>query len=91
MQRTDFSSHHTPVSVWKYLVHDFLEMACFLTNDQRDYLIEELGQEETQADFIRVHPSFSTEGRVIVVCEEGAANECWLYSPREKKLLKRKL
>ena len=92
MQSTGDDSHNSMSNVWKYLVHDYLEMACFLTDDQRDHLIEELGRENIVADFIQVYPSFSIDGRVVVVCgESSAAQQCWLYAPKDKTIMKKQL
>ena len=83
-------------SVWEDLVTDFLEMACFLTPEEQDFLLDELRQRPTSADSIEVFPSFRIDGRIVVVCERlpseggpsGAIRECWLYYPREKKIKK---
>ena len=76
-------------SVWEDLVMDFLEMACFLSPDQQTYLIEALEEEGTETDNVHVYPSFCIEGRVVIICEEKPVRECWLYYPKEKKLVKR--
>ena len=80
-----------PLPVWEDLVQDFLEMACFLTPSERDFLIEKLQQEQTLPDSLRVYPSFIIGDRLIVVCEDGFASECWIYYPKEKRVEKSRL
>lgn len=78
--------------VWEDLVNDFLEMACFLTEEERARLLGELLADGTKADAIHVHPGFSIDGRLVIVCE-GADDlrEFWIYEPREKKIRKQKI
>ena len=82
--------------VWEYLVSDFLEMACFLTRDEQDVLLEALRQAGITAVAIDSEPSFSIDGRIIIVRDEMAAKEtsaeapqeCWVYSPKGKRIRK---
>ncbi len=66
-------------NIWEYLVGDFLETACFLSIKEQACLIEELQRQKIQAESIDVHPCFSINGKVIVVCEKIAPKECWLF------------
>ena len=86
-------------SVWEYLVTDFLEMTCCLKEDEQDFLVAALKQEGIKADAIDTHPSFSIDGRVILIHGKNRGletpgdpiKECWLYSPAEKKIRRREL
>lgn len=73
-------------NVWQDLVCDFLEMACFLKPDDHTYLIEELQKQNVKADSIDVHPCFSINGKVIIVCEEIVPRECWLFFAKRRQV-----
>ncbi len=75
-----------PGHVWKDLVSDFLEMACFLEPQEQEFLVRELQQQNIAAESIEVHPCFSINGRVVIVCEDVAAQECWLYFVKKQKI-----
>lgn len=77
-----------PKRVWEDLVVDFLELACFMTEEQQDYLIHQLSLLNLQAESIEVHPCFSVQGKLVVVCEEIPVQECWVYFSRKKKIQK---
>ena len=63
-------------SVWEYLVGDFLETACFLNSEERNCLVQELQRQNVKAESIDVHPCFSINGKIIIVCEEILPKEC---------------
>ena len=79
-------------SAWKDIVSDFLEMACFLNNDEQTTLMSALQNENILADEIRVYPCFSISGCLIIICEESfngpvIQNEkAWLYYPKRKEI-----
>jgi hypothetical protein len=77
-----------PLPVWEDLVQDFLEMACFLTSGEREHLIGEIDKEGVASDALRVFPSFMIDRRLIVICEEGIASDCWIYYPKERRIEK---
>ncbi len=72
------------------IIQDFLEVACKLAEKEQDYLVKELAQEPPLAEAIEIHPAFSVDGKIIVVGNT-PASECWLYTPKGKKILKNKL
>ena len=74
------------VSVWKYLVTDFLEMACFLNTEEQEHLLNELARSGIRADAICAHPGFSIQGKLVVICEETTPVECWLYDPKKRNI-----
>lgn len=73
-------------NVWEDLVSDFLEMACFLKPEDHTYLIEELQRQNVKAESIDVHPCFSINGKVIIVCEEIVPRECWLFFAKRRQV-----
>ena len=77
--------------IWEYLVDDFLEMACFLRDEERRFLIKALTEQEVSSENLTVHPCFSIDGKVVVVLEDPAGRECWLYEPRGRKISKHRL
>ena len=83
--------YEIPLPVWEDLVQDFLELACLLTQEEQALLMEELQNNGVQADALQVYPSFNIDNRLVVVCEGQQAYECWVYYPKDKKLIKRRL
>ena len=81
-------------SFCEYVVDDFLEVACFLKEDKRRFLIEELRLQGAGGGTLNAYGSFSMAERLVVVIEGPAIQECWLYYPDqgkiEKHLLRRK-
>lgn len=77
-----------PSSVWQDLVYDFLEMACFLRPEEQGLLLKELQKQEPEAERIDVYPCFAINGRVVVVCEDASAEECWLYHVKNQQIQK---
>ena len=79
---------------WEYVVDDFMEMACFLTPEQRRQLLHEMLLHRCTSEKINVHPSFTTDKHLIVILEGVQVEECWLYYPEggniEKYPLKKK-
>lgn len=75
-------------SVWQDLTHDFLEMACFLRPDEQNLLIRELQKQTIRAESIDVYPCFAVNGRVVIVCEDADAEECWLYLVKKQRIQK---
>lgn len=75
-----------PFPVWEDLVLDFLEMACFLQKEEQRFLVDELERLGVQAENIDVHPCFSIRGRIIVICENEAPKECWIYRVKQKSI-----
>ncbi len=75
-----------PSQVWKDLVNDFLEMACFLKPQEQEFLIRELQQQNITAESIDAHPCFSINGRAVIVCEDVPVQECWLYFVNKRKI-----
>lgn len=75
-------------SVWQDLTHDFLEMACFLRPEEQDLLIRELQNQMIRAESIDVYPCFAINGRVVIVCEDATAQECWLYLVKKQQIQK---
>jgi hypothetical protein len=85
----DFESQiNFPGSVWPDLVRDFLEMACFLRPEEQEMLVQELKRQNIQAESIDVYPCFVINGRVVIVCENGTARECWLYFVKKQIIQK---
>ena len=80
--------HYASSPVWEDLINDFLEMACFLSQEERSYLVRKLAKEAIHADEIFTLPTFSIEKRLISICENVSPEECWLYFPKEKKIEK---
>ena len=72
--------------VWEDLVSDFLETACLLTSDQRDFLLQRLVQIEFTAEAIEIHPGFSIEDKIEVICENRDVREIWIYLPSAKSV-----
>ena len=78
-----------PSPVWEDVINDFLEMACFLSPQERARLIQELAKADIRADEIQALPTFSIEKRLISVCEKNVSpEEFWFYYPKEKKIEK---
>lgn len=76
-------------NVWKDLVSDFLELACFLTKDEQDLLILELARAGINDDMIYVHPAFSIGGKLVTVCEQTETREHWVYFPKTRRIQKK--
>lgn len=74
--------------VWEDLVNDFLEMACFLKDSERTELMDALRQAHMSSETIHVHPSFSIDGRLVVILEEQPVKECWIYNVKENRIQK---
>lgn len=77
-----------PGSVWQDLVHDFLEMACFLRPEEQEFLVQELQRQNIDAENIEVYPCFAINNRVVIVCETGSAQECWFYFVKNRQIQK---
>ncbi len=78
-----------PGSVWQDLVHDFLEMACFLRPEEQEFLVRELQRQNIEAENIEVYPCFAINNRVVIVCETGQAQEeCWFYFVKKQQIQK---
>lgn len=75
-------------SIWPDLVSDFLEMSCFLKAEEQAFLLRELQKYGMTTETIDVHPCFSIEGRMIIVCEDIEVKECWLYFVRKQQIQK---
>lgn len=75
-------------TVWPYLVNDFLEMACFLTESQREFLLQKLSSSNITAHQIDVHPCFSIQDRMIIVAKDIEFREYWLYSAERRQIVK---
>ena len=73
-------------NVWEDLVLDYLEVACFLSPNQRDFLIDRMRRQKTSADSIEVMPAFLIDGRLILIAEQTTPYECWTYKPREQRI-----
>ena len=71
-------------TVWEDLVRDFLEMACFLSRAEQEFLVNALRGQVT-AEVIEAYPCFSIDGKMIVVGER-TSGECWIYDPKEKRI-----
>ena len=72
-------------NVWEDLVSDFLEMACFLSRGEQDFLLDAL-RGQVAAETIEAYPCFSIDGKIIVIAEQKPAGECWIYQPKQKKI-----
>ena len=68
--------------VWRDLVADFLEMACFLTPQEQNFLLEALEKESVAAETIHVYPGFLIDGRMVMITEEPDVQALWLYNPK---------
>ena len=87
--KTEDSAVSPGFTVWEDLVHDFLEMACFLSDRERDFLVDALRRHTAHAEAIHAYPCFAINGTVIVVCEEGNEHgTCWLYYPKAGKIVR---
>ena len=75
-------------SHWEYVVNDFLETGCLLTEERRELLLRELRVEDLIIDSVEVHPAFAISRRLVVVVDGTTIQECWLYYPRMKKIEK---
>lgn len=75
--------------IWEYLVRDFFELECRLS--EKDYLLPllELRREGVAQEHVEPHPAFSIDGRLIVILRHPKARQCWFYDPAMKKLIKR--
>ena len=69
------------------IIQDFLEISCRLPEKERHFLLHELAKKSFSSEVIEIHPAFSVENRLIVVGNTAAA-ECWLYTPKVRKILK---
>ncbi len=76
------------LSGWEYIVDDFMEMACFLSEEKRLFLIEEMRLSRKISDAMEVHPSFTMDKNLVVVIDGPKVEECWLYYPQQKKIEK---
>ena len=74
--------------MWDYVLDDFLELACPLTEEERDLLLGELRTSKIRAESIDVHATFSVDGRLVIVLDGMRAYECWLYYPKAGKIEK---
>ena len=74
------------ISYWEYVVDDFLEIGCYLTEEKRQLLLEELRLQGCAAEAIEMRPSFSIDNRLIVIIEDSRMEECWLYYPNHQKI-----
>ncbi len=74
--------------VWRYLAEDFLQLACLLTEEERDCLIAALAASPREAESIHAVSGFMLEKTLVAVCEEKAPEEVWLFFPREKRVKK---
>ena len=74
------------VAIWEDLVNDFLEMACFLSDHERNLLLQKLGEEKIAATSIHVCPSFVVDQKIVIVSEEVNIEESWFYYPRDKRI-----
>lgn len=74
------------LEAWKYLVDDFLEMACFLNAQERGVLIEKISSSGASAESISSHPAFSVSGKLITVADKENIGEVWLYDAEKKKV-----
>ncbi len=79
------------LSEWEYVLKDFLEMGSSLNPEECLCLVEELRRQSICADSIDVHSTFSIDGKLVVVVEDTNTVECWLYYPKERRILKRAL
>ncbi len=84
-----FHEDSSMTEIWKDLVSDFLEMACFLSKEEQEHLIRELAREDIREDMIYVHPAFSIGGRLVTVCEQPEARDHWVYFPKSGRIQKR--
>ena len=71
------------------IIQDFLEITCKMPEKERVYLVRELAREAVSSETIEVHPAFSVEGKIIIVGNK-TAEECWLYSPVIRRIMKTK-
>ncbi len=79
LQRDKFES-------WKYLVDDFLEIACFLNEAERGFLIEKINLPGADEEKVAVHTAFSISGKLIVLAEEKDIQELWIYDNNRKEV-----
>jgi len=75
-------------NIWEDLVTDYLEVACSLPTNQRNLLVGHLKSQGLQAPSIRTHPTFSSKGRLIVILQAAAIQECWLFYPQAEQITK---
>ena len=66
-------------------------MACFLSESERERLLNDLRFHQCRADSIDVHPTFSMEGKLISMVEKAEIKECWLYHLDGKRIEKYRL
>ena len=71
---------------WKYLVDDFLEMAFFLNEKERGFLIEKIALRGAAQEKISSHAAFSMSGKLITLAEKETIEELWIYDARQKKV-----
>ena len=74
--------------MWDYVLDDFLELTCPLTEAERDVLLEALRASRIRTESIDIHSTFSVDGRLVIVLEGPKAHECWLYYPKAGKIEK---
>lgn len=75
-------------SHWEYIIHDFLETECLMSQEKRAFLLHELHVGNMFIREIEVHPTFSVNRRLISIVEKPAIEECWLYYPEIKRIEK---
>lgn len=72
--------------VWQDLVEDFLELACFLSPEERSFLLAELAQKNIRANTIDVWPGFLIQDYAVLVGTGLPVKEVWIYKAKQKKI-----
>lgn len=71
---------------WKYLVDDFLEIACLLNEAERKFLIEKMALNGEASEKILSHTAFSISGKLITVRGDKNIQELWIYNAQKKEV-----
>ena len=75
------------VEIWKYLIDDFLEMACGLAQEDRCSIIEALKFAGLNTEAIQPRQGLLIGTQWILPCPE-TAERVWIFDPKEKKIQK---
>ena len=85
------ASQRDTLEAWKYLVDDFLEIACFVNESERGFLIEKIAGQNFKPGNISRHTSFLVSGKLVSFVKKENIEEFWIYDSRKKKIRQFKL
>ena len=88
MRLTDPSRGRRPLSVWKDVAADYLEIKGLLGPGARRHLLDALQKEKISTGEIRTPCSFSIGGFLTVVTAGRNISSIWIYDPKKKKIVR---